>query len=68
VSVDAGPKDSRLNFQGHSIPFHGHLFREQDGFRFSERDRAVYPAALLNEIEGIVNGVQFSGNIERKRR
>jgi hypothetical protein len=55
LAVDAGAKDSRLNFQGQSIPFHGHLFRERDGFRFSDRDRQRYPAELLNELECIVN-------------
>jgi hypothetical protein len=29
--IDAGPRDSRLKFQGRSIPFHGHLFRKTDG-------------------------------------
>jgi hypothetical protein len=54
--VDAGPEDSRLNFQGMHLPFHGHLFRETDGsFRFSERDRQKYSKALLDEIENLVN-------------
>ncbi len=54
--VDAGPKESRLNFQGSSIPFHGHLFRELDGaFRFSERDRQKYPAELLDALELVIS-------------
>ncbi len=54
--VDAGPKDSHLTFQGRSIPFHGHLFRELDGaFRFSERDRQKYPAELLDALELVIS-------------
>ncbi len=53
--VDAGASDSRVNSHGKSIPFHGHLFRDRDGFRFSERDRRHYPAELLDELEDIAN-------------
>ncbi len=53
--VDAGAKSSRVTFRGKSIPFHGHLFKERDGFRFSERDRQHYPAELLSIIESVVN-------------
>jgi hypothetical protein len=54
--VDAGATESRLNFQGRSIPFHGHLFREPDGcFRFTDKDRQKYPPELLDELESVVN-------------
>ena len=56
VVVDAGANDSRVSFRGTSIRFHAHLFREPDGlFRVSAKDQALYPAALLTEIEQIVN-------------
>lgn len=54
--VDAGASESRVDFRGESIGFHGHLFRERDGlFRFSDRDRAIYSTDLLNEVERVVN-------------
>jgi len=55
LAVDAGASNSEVMFGGRSLDFHGHLFREDDGFRFSERDRLLYPAELLAEIEQIVN-------------
>jgi hypothetical protein len=55
LSVDAGANGSQVKFRAKSIAFHGHLFRERDGFRFSERDRRHYPTELLDELEDIVN-------------
>jgi hypothetical protein len=54
--IDAGSPNSDLTYQGSSIPFHGHLFRESDeAFRFSDKDRAKYPTGLLDVLEGILN-------------
>jgi hypothetical protein len=54
--IDAGARESRLMYQGRSIPFHGHLFKEADGqFRFTDRDKHAYPAELLDALENIVN-------------
>lgn len=54
--VDAGASHSRLNFQGRSIPFNGHLFREPDGyFRSTDKDRQKYPSELLDELESVMN-------------
>jgi hypothetical protein len=54
--IDAGATDSRLTFRGRSIPFHGHLFRKEDGsFSFSDKDRRAYPAQLVRELEIIVS-------------
>jgi len=56
LAVDAGPRESRLNFKGRPVPFHGHLFREADGaFRFSAKDRQEYPNELLDELEVVIN-------------
>ena len=60
VLIDAGATDSRLNFQGRSIQFHGHLFREPDGyFRFTDKDRQKYPLELLDELESVMNRVSL---------
>jgi hypothetical protein len=54
--IDAGSSYSRLTYRGRSIPFHGHLFREQDGsFWFSGRDRQKYPTELLDALELLIN-------------
>ena len=54
--VDAGATDGRLNFEGESVPFHGHLFRGADGaFLFSARDRQKYPTELLDALELVIN-------------
>jgi len=50
LAVDAGAKNSRVTFRGKSIAFRGHLFKEHDGFRFSERDRR-HPAELLTTLK-----------------
>lgn len=55
VSIDAGAANSQVTLQGKSVPFHGHLFKECDGFRFSAKDRRQYPGELLDEMENIVN-------------